>query len=79
MTNKVHSTVNSGINKIVLFTKYFIFQHKCLQEKFTTNKWLLFLKSQFEVEKEIAISENKLKQFDKKWLNVDTDRLFPTT
>ena len=76
MTNKVYGTVNSGINKIVLFTKYFIFQHKCLQEKFTTNKWLHFLKAQFEVEREIAISENKLKQFDKKWQNVDTNRLF---
>ena len=70
ISNKVHSNAKHIVNILVLSTKYFIFQQKCLGNTPT----ITGLKREFEFlykyEKDNAFQNMKSKAFYRKWLPV---------
>ena len=63
---------NQTVNFILMLTKYYIFQMKNRNQKPNINGFLSYLNIWENIEKEVALSHNKLPQHNAKWSKIST-------
>ena len=54
-------------NFVIFYAKYFIFLNKCRKTIPMCNLFKLYISKRIQIEKEIALMNDKLKKFENKW------------
>ena len=67
LLNTVTDNPKMGANCIVLFTKFYIYRTRCLQESLTVNGLQKFIQDQINIEFCIAKNKVKVSQHQRKW------------
>ena len=63
--------INNTVNHIIILMKYFIFSFKYKKQIPTFNCFINYLKLKIQIEKEIALNNDKLHIFEQKWKRIN--------
>ena len=69
LSNLIVPNPNLKENTVVLYTKYFIYRNRCLQESISVSALKGYINSWIETEKQIAIEKGKKPKHEQKWEN----------